>query len=409
MRLRKSKAEVKLVYSEKGVLEDIKIHYFQVDFLKAAMIFLVIFDHMVDWSIKSFIGVSLWERISIPVFLVLMGFNMGLSFKRRGVTTLKEIYSKKYFKSKIKRYIVPFLILYGVSTLIGLIIYGFNWSNMYSNQLAPHAGIINIFTGYFIFWGPGTWFIPVLLQSILVIPLLYIGFIKSSKLTLILCFIIEISLQLIVYTFLGERPLPTWEAYYILTVFMSSIPFYLSAVGLGMWFSFDHNLRSKRNIFIWILFPISLVYLIAYQFFGFRFNVYGFFLTGDYNFLVFPYSAFLVLVVLELLPRNPQGKIPRAISVIGKSTFHILLTQILGYGIITALRGTHYLIGTGFTIFDLTNLISAWLLFIPAGIVWYYIDNEKNLPRRLLYQITFFIVFVLFLLIIFIGYNILFN
>jgi len=41
--------------------------FFQIDFLKAVMIFLVIFDHFVSWNIKNDIGVALWERISIPV------------------------------------------------------------------------------------------------------------------------------------------------------------------------------------------------------------------------------------------------------------------------------------------------------------------------------------------------------
>ena len=128
------------------------------------MIFLVIFDHFVSWNIKSEIGVALWERISIPVFLVILGFNMGHSFKAQGDLTLKELYSWSYFKKKIKRYIVPFLILYAASTFIGLFIYGFDFELMYYTQYYPEHGIINLF--YFImpFWGPGNWFIPVLFQ-----------------------------------------------------------------------------------------------------------------------------------------------------------------------------------------------------------------------------------------------------
>ena len=82
--------------------------FFQVDFLKAVMIFLVIFDHIVYWDIKSNIGVTLWERISIPVFLVIMGFNMGYSFQQKGELSLKELYSWSYFKRKILHYFVPF-------------------------------------------------------------------------------------------------------------------------------------------------------------------------------------------------------------------------------------------------------------------------------------------------------------
>ncbi len=396
--------EAYLIEADQDVLREEKHSFFQVDALKAVMIFLVIFDHIVTWGVKNKIGAALWERISIPVFLIIMGFNMGLSFKRSGASTLKELYTKDYFKSKIKRYIIPFLILYVVSTIIGLILYGFNWANMYNNQYAPDHGIINLFTGFFVFWGPGNWFIPLLLQSILIMPLLYYGFINKPKLTLILCFVIEISMQLIVFTFLGERPLPSWGKAYILTVFMTSIPFYLSAVGLGMWFSFGHNLRSKRNLFVWILFLISLTYLIAYQFFGFKIIINGVpLLRGDYHFLVFPYSAFLFLVVMALLPENPQGKFSRAISLIGKSTYHILLIQIFGLGMVFAVGGTHYLVDVGVGPDIIIDVIVAYTLFISAGILWYKIDQNKDILRRSLYYINFFIVFASLLFVIFLA------
>ena len=109
-----------LIQIEKDKLTSDETRFFQVDTIKAIMIFLVIFDHMVSWSVKSEIGVTLWERISIPVFLVIMGFNTGKSIQRTGKLKLKELYSWSYFKSKIMRYIVPFLILYAVSTFIGL-------------------------------------------------------------------------------------------------------------------------------------------------------------------------------------------------------------------------------------------------------------------------------------------------
>ena len=153
--------------------------FFQIDFLKALMIFLVIFDHYVYWDVKNEIGVALWERISIPVFLVILGFNMGLSFRAQGAKSLKQLYSWSYFKKKILRYVVPFLILYGASTFIGLFMYGFDFIAMYDNQFYPGHGVINLFNFILPFWGPGNWFIPVLFQSILVVPLIYWAFSKK--------------------------------------------------------------------------------------------------------------------------------------------------------------------------------------------------------------------------------------
>jgi len=375
-----------------------KTSFFQVDFLKAAMIFLVIFDHFVSWNIKRDIGVALWERISIPVFLVLLGFNMGLSFKRQGATTLKQLYSWRYFKKKILRYIVPFLILYAASTFIGLFMYGFDFIAMYDIQYSPEHGIINLYFLIMPFWGPGNWFIPVLMQSILVVPLLYWIFTKKPVIALILTFVVEIVLQITVFFVIGD--ITSWEEAHILSLFMNSIPFYLSAVGLGMWFSSGHKLTEKRNLFIWILFAISLVYMIAYQFFDFRLRLDGTpLLRGDYHFLTFPYSAVLVLLALKLLPNASNAKISRTISLIGKSTYHILLTQILGFGMITAWWGTHYGMDVPFNLLDLIDLAALWLLFIWLGIIWYKIDQQEDVTRRILYYMNFFIIFpcILFL------------
>ena len=392
--------KIYLVEADQEALIEDKHQYFQIDALKAVMIFLVIFDHIVSWGVKSQIGVALWERISIPVFLVIMGFNMGLSFKRRGASTLKELYSKRYFKSKFTRYIVPFLVLYGFSTLIGLILYQFNITAMYHGQYYPQHGFIQLFTGILPFWGPGNWFLPVIFGSILIFPLIYWAFIRKPILTLCLCFAIEIVMQLTVFFFIGE--ITTWQEVHILGLFMTSFPFYISAVGLGIWFSFGHKLRSKRNLFIWILFLISLTYLIAYQFFGFRFMINGVpLLRGDYHFLVFPYSAFLFLVVMALLPKNPQGKFSRAISMIGKSTYHILLIQILGLGMVFAVGGTHYMFDVGSGPDKILDIIVVWTLFISSGILWYKIDQNKDILRRSLYYFNFFIVFTSILFVIF--------
>jgi len=378
-----------------------KNEFFQIDFLKAVMIFLVIFDHFVSWNIKNDIGVALWERISIPVFLVILGFNMGHSFRGQGDLTLKQLYSWSYFKKKIIRYVVPFLILYAASTFIGLFMYGFDFIAMYDNQYSPSHGVVNLFYLIMPFWGPGNWFIPVLLQSILVVPLLYWAFTKKPIVALILTFAVEIVMQVIVFFLFGEG-FTSWEQVHVYSLFSNSILFYLSAVGLGMWFSQNHNLQHNRNFFMWFLYPISLVFIVSYQFFDFWFMIDGArFLRGDYNFMVFPYSAFLVLLALKLLPKTSKTKISKTISLIGKSTWHILLTQILGYGMITAYWGTHYGMDVPFDPSDILDLVVLWIVFIWLGIVWYKIDRQEDLTRRILYYLNFFILFPCFFLLTF--------
>jgi len=244
--------------------------------------------------------------------------------------------------------------------------------------------------GILLCWVLGIYqFLPVLFCTLLFLPLLSIGF--SSKLiwrifTLVLCFAIEISLQLAIFI-IFPTPFPTWQAYYDFMywyLFIITTPFFmLSAIGLGMWFSKRPNLFAKQNFFMWILFPLSLYYLIQYQFFDFRFV----FIRGDYNLFVIPYSAFLVLLGIKLLPNSWDNWFTKIFSTIGKATYHILLTQILYFSVVYSIYGDHY----GASIFGINPIYAFplnmmdfltilgyltinWAICIPCGIFWYYVD-----------------------------------
>jgi len=376
--------ENKLTIKEQNSLYPKDSHFIQVDIIKAIMIFLVIFDHTFPWDpLKDNMGVALWERISIPVFLVIMGFNMGFSFDRKGERSLRKLYSWNYFKRKFWRYLFPFLLLYFVSTLIGLAINGFDPDAL--KQYQRSWSFEHLFIGILPFYGPGNWFLPVIFWSILIMPLLYKGF--SGKLrwriiTLILCYVVELSLQLAILFIFNPRNISSWPDWYDFIFYYRFITttsfFMLSAIGLGMWISRNHEIFATQNILLWILFPLSLIYLILYQFFGFYFN----FIHGDYHLFVFPYSAFLFLVGLKLLPKKQDNRFIRGITVIGKSTYHILLTQILYFAIIISIWGDHY----GASIIGINSayklnvvfvyVLINWVICIPLGIFWWYSETK---------------------------------
>ena len=357
-------------------------NFFQIDLMKGVMISFVILDH----ALSSYgPGFELWERMAIPVFLIILGFNMGKSFKRGGKSSLKELYSLSYFKKKFWRYIFPYIIFYMVSTTIGFIIYaiyGVNFLDTFHE---------NWFVEYILFQkslleGPGNWFIPVLFQSILLMPLLYYLFTKKPVLSLIMCFAVEICMHLFLFFYIG--PVTSID------VFLQELPFrqiiflYLSAIGMGIWFSQDHKLFSKRNIFVWILFPINLIYMIAWDFFGFRLQINGSgIVRGDYNYLTFAYSALIFLIVLRLLPKNPKSFIAKAISPLGKATYHIYLIQDLYYIILYIKFTDVWPPGSGglvnpFGIASVDFLTNLGFYFVnliicfSVGILWWYIEKK---------------------------------
>jgi len=361
--------------------------FFQVDLLKFFMILLVILDHSLAYTNLRGDGLVLWERIAIPMFFVIMGFNISNSFSKEGCKTLRDLYSWNYFKKKFWRYFYPYIILYIVSTSFGFIFYGAAFPDTFKE---------NWFLEYIIFQktlleGPGNWFIPVLFQSIIFIPLVYRAFTKWPKLSLVMCFVIEFLMQLTIFFVFGE--ITSIEEFLREINFRYNILLYLSAIGMGMWFSKNHDLFSKKNLFMWILFPISLTYIIAYDFFDFRFVFDGATLMrGDYHMLTFIYSAFLFLLVMKLISQNPNTRKKRVINILSSATFHIYLTQDIYFSISYVLHNSMWLSGTLPNILGIASnefsinfglLIINWIICLSCGIFWWFIDYKLIKYRKL--------------------------
>ncbi|MHA2020526.1 MAG: acyltransferase family protein [Candidatus Thorarchaeota archaeon] len=367
-------------YGPLGVTEPKKrVKYWQIDALKAFAIALVVLDHSLTWDLKSSIGGVFWERTAIPIFMIVMGFNIGLSFKNKGATTLRELYSRAYFKNKIERYVFPFLLLYWGSLILGFYFNSFTW-NEYT------------LIGWLPFWGPGNWFIPVLFSSILVLPLVYRGYISYPKVTVFLCFMSEILLQLFLFYNVplqlvdGHWQYTSYAAAFLTSVIRTNVLFLLPAVGLGLWFSDSPKINAKRNRLMWVALPLSVIYMIAYQIFGFRaYIIDGIFkhnlIWGDYTFLVIPYTAFLFLLAMRFLPSAPQTRLQNLIQRAGRASYHILLVQILYYSIWYHTNPNWANAGFGS---DVVNhvwfYIGSLVVTFAAGIIWY--EAERVAYKR---------------------------
>jgi len=359
-------------------------YYFQLDVLKAIAIALVVMDHSLTWEIKGSIGSLFWERLSIPFFLIVMGVNMGNSFNYRGFTSLRELYSEEYFKRKVVRYIFPFLILYMGSILLGL----------YFGHLDSSEYLL---LGYLPFWGPGNWFIPLLMGSILVFPLIYWAYRKQPILTMILCFFSEIILQFIMYLWFPSPSDSALDAF-IVTAIRVNVLFFLPAVALGLWFSEGYNPFSKRNWFVWIYAVISIIFMVDYSthylqnmssVIGEIFLLIDTIIRGDYTLLFYGYAAILVLFGMNILPQSANGRTQLFIQKVGKASYHILLFQIFWMSIIywnTSHESIYNheipqfatLFGWSTPLFYIPFYLINLGISIAGGLLWYEVENRAN-------------------------------
>ncbi len=364
--------------------ENKRPYYFQLDVLKAIAIVLVVMDHSLTWEVKASIGSLFWERLSIPFFLMVMGFNMAISFKYIGSTSLREFYSCAYLKRKIVRYVLPFAILYMGSILLGL----------YFGHLS-----FNEYTllGSLPFWGPGDWFIPLLFGSIVVFPLVCWAFKKQPILTMLLCFMSEIILQLVMYIWF---PYPNETALegFIVSAIRLNILFYLPAVALGLWFSEGHNLFERHNWFLAVYAAVCFIFMIDYTTHivrsigsdvGYAFTLIDNIFRGDYTLLFYGWAAVLMLVTLSVLPQTAKGGTQIFVQKIGRASYHILLFQILWMSIVywsTSHEAVYYheipqfatILGWSTPLLYISFYLMNLLISLTGGLAWYEAERRAS-------------------------------
>jgi len=342
-----------------------KKRYFQIDFLKILFILMVICDHSFPYYLIAPTAPFFWQRYVIPIFLIILGFNMSLSFERKGVSSLKELYSKSYFKTKLIRFLIPYIVFYVASSFIFLIIHTIGFQ-LYVHPIYDNKILMLI--GFTIFWGPGMWFIPIIFGSIFITPLLYYMFKKEPELGLLLCFVSDLTMTFIAYIIYGIIGLDV-----IAVFFAGFVLMYLSAIGIGIWFSKDLDLTSKRNKFVWILLPVSIIYVISTTYFGFYFGI--FFL--EYNVMYMAYPAFIFLVVMKYIPSKAQGKISNVIKKLSDSTYHLFLTQILYFSIIYHIfPDAVYTAGLVYSGLFIFFMIFNYAIIISVGYTWYEVERR---------------------------------
>ncbi len=331
--------------------------------MKVICIICVVAIHTLGWFFPID---SLWQIIQpVPIFFIILGFNRANSFKRNNLQNLYEIYSFKYFKNMFIRLVFPLILINLICFLIDIILFfptGFHingWSNTYNGIVSwgatsTSAGPVSIF--YFLigapyFPGPGSFFVLILMQFILIFPLVYKLFIKSPLAGLILCFLIDLGFQF------AAPYISLFDEYHFL--FSGIILRYISVIGLGIWFTSNKKLFSRQNLFV-IIFAVPAFFILLCFYWGiyflpefvlnnpifnaiFKTDGAGYSLQlfrtypwwGKANPLTYCFPALIFLLFINILPHklNEKKLISRSIyrffKKYSKLTYHIFLVQIV--------------------------------------------------------------------------------
>jgi peptidoglycan/LPS O-acetylase OafA/YrhL len=416
-------------------------HLFQIDLLKGVAILLVLVAHTFGTPISDFasaqvlgtpapqpffnitpssvlsnLGVllspfttlsALTTQQAIPVFLIIMAFNYGLSYQRRLYSHLTDIYTRNELLRRFRRFFAPFLITFIGSLIVGaVLLYSSDKNIFYINSLNL-IGILPI-------KGPGNIFITLIFEFILLFPILYVFYRRKRILTILVSFGIALAFEL------ATAHLYQWSI-----IYQASIIRFLPTIVLGLWISEHQNLWQKRNE--WILFFgfFSVLYLIITSQFQAAIFVLGMSFqphVASQNLFASFYPALVLLFCISYFPKSakdsnrratnaaPNAKLPplylqitaakrcvkaaatqlstmvlRATALAGKASYHIFLVQIVYFGVLggslvqinslaDALRPQGVLLGICYV-----------LLCLGIGIAFYYVENNIQY-RKLAYK-----------------------
>ena len=276
----------------------------QFDYLKAMAIILVIITHISLYGPLS--GESIifpyLVLMAVPIFMIISGYMNSMSFEVKEAKNFRDFYGIAVLGRKLKSILFPFTLIF----ILELI-----FSRFRNDEIIGIKGAIRIFiTGGL---GPGSYYIPVLVQMIFIAPLIYLIIKKSSLIGSILVLTIQLLLEYLVQItqFSGD-------------IYRLLILRYLVFLLVG---TLLYKHKNKVNIFIVVLcMCIGAVYIWQVSYEGYVPFLFRFWTTTAFP-TVF-WAGGIVIFFIKYVPVFPST-FDRILSKIGSSTFYIYLVQMV--------------------------------------------------------------------------------
>ena len=313
------------------------------DFYKGMCILFILVTHF-DWTDQQRLKAlfPFWIDMAVPVFMVITGYVSALSFQVRG-QSLRSAYCLPEIIRKCLRFIIPFLPVYVMQVVLRQVV-------LRESMSALDLLMFFITGGK----GPGSYYFPVMLQIVIIVPLICAVVKKLHLIGLMGCFGVDILFE-IVKTVIDMDP-----AVYRLCAFR-----YIFVVAIGVFLYFRSS--DKNNIWSCAVGGAGVAYIIVFNY------------TAAEPWITNQWTTTSVFAVLYLIPimiyLMGQKQIHcSVIELLGKASYNIYLTQLGWYW--AAARRVHDAAGIG--ILSLAIDIAACSLL---GVIFYKIENP--ITRRL--------------------------
>ncbi len=284
------------------------------DYIKAIAMVSVIINHCnftaqmeKDMLYPFFIG------LAVPIFIVVSGFTFSLSYQKKETLGLKHWYARESILPKLSRFVMPFILIFLLE-----LIYKLTIDNMAFNL----TSIIRTF--FFGGYGPGSYYIPIIIQMLFIFPLCYCLVRKYGFKGVLILGLIQLIYQFAVY----YLDLP--DIYYK-RIFLRFLIFL--GGGIYIFLHKEDILNSKgKKILLLLSFVVGCIYIYVANYQG---HVPAIFLAWRRTAMptilyVFPVLA---VVIATCLHKKIPGKGGDFFSLIGQASYHIFLVQMFWFHI----------------------------------------------------------------------------
>lgn len=273
------------------------------DYIKAMAIISVILIHATEVeNVRSNVIFPFYIWLAVPTFMLISGYMNALSCEKHGIMNLRAWYEPKYLWKKMIYIMIPYLIIYLCEWV---------------SQIAFFHRSINIRECIFVLitggWGPGSYYVLMLVQLLFLFPWIYLLVVKTPRIGSV----VMIGLQLLLECIVQYSAIP--ELVYRL-LFLRYLVF--------VWFGIVLYCYCEKfnRIYIALMGITGVLYLWVITYSDWQMKIFRYWTSTSMPTVL--WIGFLMILAMRYLIRLPQP-IDYIMTTVGRSTYYIFLVQMM--------------------------------------------------------------------------------
>lgn len=332
---------------------------FAVDYLKAIATVLVIATHTLSRDQNLAIGGPFWINMAVPIFMIISGFTYSMSANNKNISTLKEYFSWKIISPKLSRLLFPYIVVIALETILFMVIF---FKLPFASEMVPKS-FIALFMGYITGgWGPGSYYVPILIQLLILFPVMFLVFKKSPVIAVTLSFMLHLCFDIL------SNTLPISNGLYRLSILR-----YLVFIVMGIiLYNYKDKLIVKKH-FIILLSIFSMSYIAIVNYCGYTPIIFSKWMRTSMPTVFWAFG--LTTLGMTYLEKKNQSWFTNTVNLVGKSSYHIFLVQMVCFKF--GLKYFSRLLHTNILFQCILNIFFCCVF----GIIFYYF--ESSLKKRI--------------------------